>query len=485
MPTATSFCTFCLGQGNFVFKGRDKELKELWEYLFSKDNARKIYYVDQVGYVERFDLWAFGNVAISKNKVIEIDENKVFWLDDKTGIKVEPISIRRLPPRINIADSDFDIKGYVDEVEQALNNNIGAFKGCIVLGYIVSNIYSNEIFEKFGFFPIFFVYGKFESGKNILCDFIMKFFGLINSASAIHENTQTAMSRLLSYYSSIPVWVDEYKASVRKIKGMDGFFRDIYNKVPPAKSKKEDKGIRDVPVNGNLILSGEEMPTDPALRNRCFPLNLSSHERNDNFYDEVISLSKNFSLIVSKIILGKNEERVKRLLSLIEKNKHMFISKGFNNRQAEVYSVIISGYLFLKDNEALLPWVIEQMASESDKRVEETTVVIFWEEVESLFHIETQKIKEYFARSESENKVWVWFAELYRMVSKNYRQRTNESFPSKGTVKDQLSEESYFVSKKFTKMIAQNRRSCIVLDYEKCPDAIKTLCKDLPAESQK
>lgn len=477
MPTAKDFSRFCYSQGNFNFSGNTKELHDLWDYLFLKDTGRKIYLVKQVGYVSRFDLYLFENIVIKNGKIFEKDENDVFWLDEYMGVKIDPISSERVLPKLKIPGAEFNFDYYIDKVVSILNTNLGGHKGSLIIGYVVSVVYSYEIFKKFGFFPILFVYGKFKSGKNIACGFIMDFFGLRESETTLQEDSQTAISRLLNFNGGLPNWFDEYKASNQKIKLMDGFFRSVYNRVTPIKSLKDDYGIREIPIKGTLILSGEEMPTDPALRSRCLPLNLSKYERKDSVYPEVLKLSSDFSKITASLILNKTEENITRLLELIEQNKNRFTNTKVDNRQAEVYAVISSGYEFLVEDLGFNSWLEKQMITESEKLEEESTVNNFWNDVEGLLKTKALNPKDYFAMSSKQNKVYVWFAELYRIVEENYRHRKFDSLVSKRTILDQLAEEPYFIDKGKTEVVGEVPRSCLVIDFEKSPESVKTICK--------
>jgi len=477
MPTDRDFRKFCFSRGNFIFKGSTKELNELWEYVFSKDTGKKIYLIKQVGYVVRFDLYLYENIAIKNAKVFEKDENDVFWLDGFTGVKIDPISKERILPKLKIPGSEFNLDEYIHKVTSILNRNLGGYKGSVIIAYIVATVYSYEIYKKFGFFPILFVYGKLKSGKNIVCGFIMDFFGLRESETTLQEDSQTAISRLLNFCGGLPAWFDEYKASNQKIKLVDGFFRSVFNRVTPIKVTKEDYGIREVPIKGNLILSGEEMPTDHALRTRCISINLSERERKDEFYPEVLRLSGDFSKITAKLILTKNEESINRLLESIEKNKQYFKNFKIDARQAEVYAVISSSYEFLVEDISFKSWFEKQMIAESEKRSEESTVNNFWSDAEGLLKTKGLDPRNYFSLSRKQNKVYVWFAEIYRIVEENYRHRKFDSLVSKQTILDQLAEEPYFIAKGKTEMVGEDRRSCIILDLEKSPDSIKTICE--------
>ena len=43
-------------------------------------------------------------------------------------------------------------------------------------------------------------------------------------------------------------------------------------------------------------------------------------------------------------------------------------------------------------------------------------------------------------------------------------------------------EEPYFIDKGKTEVVGEVPRSCLVIDFEKCPDSIKTMCKFIDSE---
>lgn len=181
-----AFKTFCLSKGDYIFEGNGSDLVEIWKQEFEEnEDAPKVYLVNEVGLVEKHRVWLFENMAIKGKKIILPDDNGIFWINKDKGLKIKPLSAGRAMPKLKKTPKDFDIGEEVFLVEKVLNENIGGFGGSIILGYIVANVYSFFLYKKFKFFPILFVYGKYQSGKNIFCELVVKFFGLnMNYASS-------------------------------------------------------------------------------------------------------------------------------------------------------------------------------------------------------------------------------------------------------------------------------------------------------------
>jgi len=471
MATIAGFKAFCLKKGDYLFEGSSSDLSEIWKLEFeSKEDEPKVYLIDGGGYIKEQKVWLFENMAIKGKKVVIPDGNGIFWVKRGKGLKINPLSAGRPLPKLKKITEGFDIKKEISIAEEALNRNIGGFNGSIIIGYIVASVYSRIIYRNLGFFPILFAYGKYQN-----------FFGFdMSYATSAQENTQTGISRLLNYYSHIPVWIDEYRNS-DKIKRMSGYFRNVYNKVTPVKAKREETGIRDVQVYGNLVLSGEEMPLDPALRSRCFPVNLSSKSRKDDMYSRVLKLSRDFSKITYSLIKDINKENATELIRSIHRIKDGYISQSIDSRQAEVFAVIVSGRKFLEKYASLCngfdEWIISQLKNENKRREEESPLNIFWETVEGLISKGSIQKGLHIQHDKKTWKIYIWFAELYREYEKETRFKKDETVKSRQAILDQLAEEPYCIYKNKSKRISGATRSCVVLDYRKSPENIQRLAR--------
>lgn len=480
MISAHAFKNLVLKKGEYTFKGTTDDFEEIWnmEKLKNKDTPI-VELIDEVGYIKDQSTWLFDNLAIKDKKLIIPDDNGIFWLEKGDGLEILPLSYGRQMPKLEEPEAGYNLSEQLKLFEDTLNKNLGGYKGSLLIGYIVATIYSRCFFWKYNCFPILFVYGKYESGKNIFCELIVKFFGLNQEfATNIQESTQTGISRLLNYYSYLPVWIDEYRNS-DKVRAMSSFFRDVYNKVSPIKAKKEDFGTRDVKLKGNLILSGEEMPIDNALRSRCIPVILTSKERDDSLYSQVLRLSKNFSKITFSLIKKFDREKRREYLKIATQLREYFISENIKPRQAENFAAVVAGRKFLDKlisyDEDFEKWVLSLVKKENKRTEEESPVTVFWETIEALISKEEIKKSNYIGLDKKTGLIYVWFAGLFREYEKDIRFRKNISFRSRQTILDQMSEESYFIAKNKSKRINGQIRTCIMLNYDKCPKNIRAM----------
>lgn len=484
MTSAHAFKNLVLKKGEYSFKGTTEDFEEIWNMEKSKNKDIPIVeLIDEIGFVKDHKTWLFENLAIKDRKLILPDDNGIFWLKKGDGLNILQLAYGRKMPKLEEPETGFNLSEQLKLSENALNQNLGGFKGSLLLGYIVATIYSRCFFWKYNFFPILFLYGRYESGKNVFCGLIMKFFGLDqNSASSIQEDSQSGISRLLNYYAYLPVWIDEYR-NTDKVRAMSGFLRNAYNKVSPTKATRKDFGTREVELKGNLILSGEEMPIDSALRSRCIPVTLTSKERDDSLYKKVMRLSKNFSKITFSLIKKFDKENRIEYLKIVSQLREFFISENIKPRQAENFAAVVAGRKLLDKyisyDENFEKWMLDLVKKEKKKAEEETPVTIFWETIEALISKgEINNKTNYIKLDKESGLVYIWFAGLFKEFEKDIRFRKNISITSRQTILDQMSEEPYFIERKKSKRIYGQTRTCIILDYDKCPRKVKEMAKN-------
>ncbi|MBT4937046.1 hypothetical protein HON22_03940 [Candidatus Peregrinibacteria bacterium] len=474
ITSVQDFETIVASKGNFSFFGTKQDMKYIFALEFESVPDRQIIQPKHIGFLKNENVWMFGNTAWHKGKIIEPDEESVFWINKKKGYKPMSLVVGDANevvsglPILNVLDEKKSIE-LQEKVCTALYNNIGYY-AWLTMGWVKAIIYSQEIFKEHKYFPILFPYGKYQSGKSMLASWVMEFFGLsYDSGLSIEETTQTAISRSLDYYCSFPVWLDEYRNTQKTIK-MGGFFRNIYNRLGAKKALRNQFGTREPRVNGCLIISGEELPNDSALRSRLLPIRLSEKTRNNEAFQEVNRLIPSFNSLVAYWIQTKTKETTEQMLKDIKIIRSELIKAGADTRSAEVYSVAISSFATIKPDADFMQWAEKEALTDYQRRETENIVNIFWQYLE-FFISENKYIKgDYFRLHE--DKIYIWFAGTYKQIQKSHRQVEGEKLPPKNVILDHFREESYFLEANKNFRLNNIARACLVLDSSKLPEEI-------------
>ena len=479
MVSAQRFKEFCISKGNFIFEGNDSDLVELWKYEFIKDEGKLIFQPDHLGYLVEHDMWLFGNIAIKAGETIAPDETGIIWIGSQ-GFKPLPLNvvgdnIENLPTVTQLPQDETD--HLLAQTLASLKENIGGYQGWLAIGWIKACVYATEIFHRFKFFPFLFLYGKHQSGKNTLARWLLAFFGLSDTdGESISESTQTGISRRLSYFSNMPVWLDEYRNDKKVIK-LDGFLRNVFNRIGAVKGIKKEFGTRGVTVRATLILSGEQLPQDPGLRSRCIPIQLKKRDRKDELYNWINNASDKFSAITLKWVVEKNDQSVKNLLADIETLKDELTSKcELDTRLAEVYAVPIAAFLSIKKDEEFYKWAIEEAKRDKQSKEEEQILNRFLDDFEAL--VRKGDIPEgYYEVDQFKGEIRLYFSGIYNIWQKDFRLRTGENPFPRQTILDHFKEEEYYIECD-RRYIHGKQQRALVLDLDKSPDSLKNLSKE-------
>lgn len=478
MVSVQKFKEFCISKGNFIFEGTESDLLELWKFEFAKDQGKLIFQPDHLGYLAEHNSWLFGNMAIKDEEIIAPDESGIFWIGNQ-GFKPIPLNmvgenVEGLPAVVKLPEDETNC--LLAYALANLKENIGGYQAWLALGWVKACIYSAEIFDYFKFFPFLFLYGKHQSGKNTLARWLLAFFGLSDAdGESISESTQTGISRRLSYFSSMPVWLDEYRND-KKVTRLDGFLRNVFNRIGAVKGIKKEFGTRGVTVRATLILSGEQLPEDPGLRSRCIPIQLKKKDRKDDLYNWINNSSDKFSSITLKWILEKNEEGVKSLLDDIEALKDELTGKhGLDTRLAEVYAIPIGAFLSIHKDQGFFDWAINEANRDKQSKEEEQILNRFMDDIEALVR-KGEIPEQYFEVDQFKGEIKLYFNGIHNIWQKDFRLRTGENPFPRQTILDHLREEEYFVEYDRCYIHGKQQRA-LVLDLNKAPDSLKSLSK--------
>jgi DNA primase len=474
MSGTDAFSTFCLGRGNFVWRGSKEDLSTIWESEFlMMDEGRRISEPDHIGWVERDKIWLFGNVAIRQDGTeIRPDKNHIFWFEKK-GIKPIPLGVTTGKTTISEGVPYLSLQScHINEIKQRLSESIGANPASLCLGWVSAIPFLEEVFDLYGCFPFLFITGRRGSGKSTVAEWLMNFFGLENAGKMAADTTPVGCQRYLSYYSSLPVFLDEYR-NTKQIKYKDGFFRNAYNRQSAGKGIKADFGVREAKIRGTLLFSGEETPEDNALLTRSIVAIVSEKNRTTNHFDWFQKYRTRFSSHFLDLLKRRNT-LIEPFFKILKEAKEHFLSSGIDDRLAINYAIVAAGYAtaFGEDDIDFAKFMTGETQRVKEEYQDEQAVNIF---LEDLIAIKTRGMinGDYWAIDD--HKIYLYFHGLYSVWSEHFR-RTRGVEPFKASaIRDYLKEEPGFVGSNFTKKINGQPKKCSVFDIQKSCETVKML----------
>ncbi len=473
MGGAEGFTTFCFRHGNFIWRGTKEDLSNIWEGLFLEDDGRHIVEPDHIGWIEAEGLWIFGNVAVDKEgKELRPDKNHIFWLEKK-GIK--PVALGVTSGRSQISEgipyislTPCDIK----EIRAKLADTIGEIEAVKCLGWASAIPYLEDIFDAYGCYPFLFITGRTGSGKSTIAEWITCLFGIEDAGKSLSQTTVVAIQRSLGYYSSLPVFLDEFR-NTSDIAFKTGFLRNVYNRQSSGKGIKSNFGIREAKVRGTLIIAGEETPNDNAILNRSILVEVIKKNRTTNHYDWFTRNKAKFSHHILEIIKKKAAQQELFMRILAEAKDHLTKHAKVDDRTAVNHAVLCAGHAvtFGEKDIDFADMIVAEAKKTNTEYQKDNMIHTFLSDLQVMVH--KGDIKDQYWLID-DGKVYIYFEALYNIWSADARKRGYEPFKAT-SLRGYFKEESGFAAFNAKKRIGGFPRNCIVIDYEACSEELKNL----------
>jgi energy-coupling factor transporter ATP-binding protein EcfA2 len=473
MGGAEGFTTFCYSHGNFIWRGMKDDLANIWEGLFLEDDGRHIIEPDHIGWVESEHMWLFGNIAIDKDaKELRPDKNHIFWLEKK-GIKPIPLGITSGKtqisegiPYISLAECD------INEIRKRLSETIGELEAVKCLGWASAIPYLEDIFDVYGCYPFLFITGRTGSGKSTIAEWITCLFGIEDAGKSLSQTTVVAIQRALGYYSSLPVFLDEFR-NTSDIAFKTGFLRNVYNRQSSGKGIKSNFGIREAKVRGTLIIAGEETPNDNAILNRSILIEIIKKNRTINHYDWFQRNKVKFSHHILEIIKNKKRDKDLFMRILAEARDYLVKSAGVDDRTAVNHAVLCAGHAvtFGEKDIKFADMIVEEAQRTNTAYVKDNLMSVFINDLQALVH--KGEIRGEYWLIEN-GKIYLYFEGLYNLWAADARKRGIDPFKS-SSVRGYFKEEPGFVDMSEKKRIGGFPRNCVVFDYKTCGENFRDL----------
>lgn len=460
-------------------------------------------------------LWIFGDGMLvpATKRALPLGKFGAVW-DGLNGIM--PLEDPGMPaPKMGIAETISAPQHFPmpSDICKALCDTYGSIGTALALGWSLACVFSDEIFDKFGFFPLLGLVGlKKGTGKSRLGDLVREQWGGKFNASSkridLNIVNPKAMVRTFAKYQSMPVFIDEYRSSLKDNK--KDFIRAVYDRSSHVRANvSSDNKTNAADIRACAIVGGEELPDDPALRSRFIEVPFKIGKRGPSHFKMCNKLMAEGRGLVRWTILN-SADLVDRVLEDIEAAGEHFSglvdTERDGGRIAGVYAVPVGVLSALEvaledSNEftsSLFDWVAEELPIIQGARAKADHLERFFEGLailanrpdssEDVVHTAegSRKLrainKRHVVVSRDGKSLVLNFADAFDVFIRNEKQKGQVGTFTRETLEGYLRDAPY-VSRGNSRKFGPERKSAkgwnILLEHPSCPESAHELCERL------
>lgn len=484
------FKTLVAKMADCEWMGRDQDLDAMWRHVYSSVPDAIIKIPQQVGKQSDGSGWLFRDLFISTSgAVFQADENGVFWLQGKSmGIK---------PPGINSEEPDTSM---VPEIEYTLNreeadqllkeaiehlgrnlNSLG--KALLAIGWIYSNVYSDLIFKTNKGMSILLLWSLHGAGKSTIISWLRYFIGMndhVGRSSINQLRSAIGFLRQGAYYSSLPMFLDELRNDELSNNYM-GMIRSWYDREGRVIAAQGATDVRTQRIRSNLVIAGEDLPEDPATRERMVTIRIPKNDEGREveqsykwFQQKGISLSNITYYWIKDACYEPDSTFIEGMAGIDRQLK----AAGCSSRISKNWSA--AGYLGERLRQKFFPeydfinYLVKESQDQQTQQVEDSTLNGFYEYIDVLMSLDNAKISKEHIRSDDEY-LYIWMNAVHSIVKESIRK--DKSNWSRNALLRAIREEPYYVSEREKKAMgmAGTRRAVLKLRLSNAPDVLKDI----------
>jgi len=499
--------SFCFSRGQYFIEANKKDLIEIWKMEVDEGPQEIIKQSDYIGYIPSLGCWIFGDCLLKKNadkdwSVTLPKENRVFVLNDDTTLtyRILSESSGRMP----------NLQTVKEELTLAKANelifNAQFHKGQLGLAWVACQAFLPEIIEKYGKFPLLFLSGITQSGKTWLASALMQCSGIFAEGVKVKETSPYGLTLLLSYFSSLPVWLDEYLVNEKSSQELNHFMKNVYDRQSTIKGALNNR-IREYFVRGALMVTGEEFPNIHSVLSRCICLELSKNERGDP--DELDKHRHLLPQVLERLLKKKTPRTVSQFFRLQKRLQGILQKQVKDFRISFNYSLVIAAFRVMfgpgkqlkgrkiqnekgrQRPETFMRWAVLYAANDQISKETETLTTQFMTDVIGLMDDGVVKEDELY-KIEYENdghKLYLALPDIYRRWEEfSVKRQRNKTYVYATLLRD-FKEEPYYAKELSEQKIRRGLRqkslgidkktgrkkyrSCLCLHVERMPQHLQ------------
>jgi len=440
MSSKKYFSQWLMGHGNYIYYGDDRQLTLMWEWIFDNDEGGIINIVYNCGYVKEFDFWIFDNVLIKNGVQYDIDDNGIFWID---AIGYKPTSLSDQTPVPSLSKDTFDIDKFTTQLADTVDiKEPGMAKA--MMAWFIATLFCDVIQQKFHMFPLFFLYGDKGSGKSTIVRWMLNLIGMADNMHNLASSSIVGISRVLGYYSNLPMVVDDWR-DVQEMKKFIPYFLGVYNRQTSIKGVKAARGIQQYDLRATLAILGEEIVSDAGLSSRCLQFYMPMKRRKE-CYDEVEATLPEASGYTRKLLSNGYDKHADNILTAISIAK-----KDLAEFNPELESRIIFNYAVIKGvwhemfgpDAELGEYINARLVTGQAETTKTSKLSKFASEF--IFGVR-QKIlnADHYSFSSDGREVWLWLSGVIDVMNRQYNRTTNPV--NADLILKHLTQQDYFIS---------------------------------------
>lgn len=474
------------------FYGKEDDLITIWEYVYRTSRETLIKLPECIGRIPEAHGWLFGDCFISDDGATYLPDEKGVIHISGTQTGLRPVSMET-GGATNSNDSipclftglgEDQRNALIKSAIEALATNLGDLGMAIsMFAWCWAGIYSDEIFKEIGFFPPIYSWGRQGGGKTTINKWLLALFDLDGPGwNPVYQlNSGVSFSRKLSYYSSLPMCIDELRTE-RSIIDMYGTFRSWYNRGARTVSAKDTFGVRTQPIRSTVFFAGEDQFVDDATRTRCVHFRIPKQGR-----EEVVSYGwlkdkrAELPAVGYHWIVNRHKYQRPAVVTDLRAMDKDLRAHGASPRTSLNWAVV--AIFGRKLAEQYIPefdfmgYIYDRSKEDTNEQQEDNALNDFWSLIEGLQTEERARIgTDHFERRG--NDLVIWFPEVFR-VAQREDPRGRDAF-SKKAILGGIHEEPYFIRDDRLRVgLSETIRRVIVVDIDKAPEPLQHIASYL------
>jgi hypothetical protein len=217
------------------------------------------------------------------------------------------------------------------------------------IGFAVATLFSDKIFDRFGFFPELFLWGSHGTGKSTLAMWLSALFGLHRALVPFNINsTQKAIQRTAQKYKNCPITMNEFRSSDANIGLLTAFFdRQSYGRA----QKDNSLEILQGQINATfIVISTLNLVGTKAedVQSRIITLHYGEVARNAIAANWLTENSDQFSFFVPYVMAAMRQVDLAKEIKRAIKETRESITGAYEDRILETHTILWECYrLFL------------------------------------------------------------------------------------------------------------------------------------------